>query len=131
MEEFKNVLLLSSRPKSRVVLQFRRMRCVCSPNVHLLSEASSVSLRVVQCLTVIVPVCNPGPPSPPDSVTVEEVTDSTAQLAWNPGRDNGSPIAIYLIQTRTLFTVGWQRVTTGSHRSQIHFHLKADGTLFR
>uniref|UniRef100_A0A1A7WQI3 Contactin 3 (Plasmacytoma associated) n=2 Tax=Iconisemion striatum TaxID=60296 RepID=A0A1A7WQI3_9TELE len=52
------------------------------------------------------------PPSPPDSVTVEEVTDSTAQLAWSPGRDNGSPISNYLIQTRTLFTVGWQRVNT-------------------
>uniref|UniRef100_A0A3Q3KPC0 Contactin 3a, tandem duplicate 2 n=1 Tax=Monopterus albus TaxID=43700 RepID=A0A3Q3KPC0_MONAL len=53
-----------------------------------------------------------GPPSPPDMVTVEEVTDSTAQLAWNPGRDNGSPITNYLIQTRTPFTVGWQRVNT-------------------
>lgn len=103
--------------------------CVC--RIHLFSEASSVSLHVVQCLTVIIPVCNPGPPSPPDSVTVEEVTDSTAQLAWNPGRDNGSPIAIYLIQTRNLFTVGWQRVNTGSHHLQIHFHLKADVILFR
>uniref|UniRef100_A0AAQ4RGN9 Contactin 3a, tandem duplicate 2 n=1 Tax=Gasterosteus aculeatus aculeatus TaxID=481459 RepID=A0AAQ4RGN9_GASAC len=53
-----------------------------------------------------------GPPSPPESVTVEEVTDSTAQLAWSPGRDNGSPITHYLIQTRTPFTVGWQRVNT-------------------
>ncbi|CAM9318723.1 unnamed protein product, partial [Lampetra planeri] len=52
------------------------------------------------------------PPSPPASVTVEEVTDSTAQLAWSPGRDNGSPITNYLIQTRTPFTVGWQRVNT-------------------
>lgn len=55
----------------------------------------------------------PGPPGPPDSVTVEEVTDSTAQLAWSRGRDNGSPIANYFIQTRTPFTVGWQRVNTG------------------
>uniref|UniRef100_A0A3P8TJV2 Contactin 3a, tandem duplicate 2 n=1 Tax=Amphiprion percula TaxID=161767 RepID=A0A3P8TJV2_AMPPE len=59
-----------------------------------------------------VAVLIPGPPSPPDSVTVEEVTDSTAQLAWSPGRDNGSPITNYLIQTRTPFTVGWQRVNT-------------------
>uniref|UniRef100_A0A3P9CVZ1 Contactin-3 n=1 Tax=Maylandia zebra TaxID=106582 RepID=A0A3P9CVZ1_9CICH len=59
-----------------------------------------------------VAVLIPGPPSPPDSVTVEEVTDSTAQLAWSPGRDNGSPIINYLIQTRTPFTVGWQRVNT-------------------
>uniref|UniRef100_A0AAV2LY77 Fibronectin type-III domain-containing protein n=1 Tax=Knipowitschia caucasica TaxID=637954 RepID=A0AAV2LY77_KNICA len=53
-----------------------------------------------------------GPPSPPALVTVEEVTDSTAQLAWSPGRDNGSPISHYFIQTRTPFTVGWQRVNT-------------------
>uniref|UniRef100_A0A3Q2PAM2 Contactin-3-like n=1 Tax=Fundulus heteroclitus TaxID=8078 RepID=A0A3Q2PAM2_FUNHE len=59
-----------------------------------------------------VAVLIPGPPSPPDSVTVEEVTDSTAQLAWSPGRDNGSPIATYIIQTKTPFTVGWQRVNT-------------------
>lgn len=72
-------------------------------------------------LTESVPVIEPGPPSPPDSVTVEEVTDSTAQLAWSPGRDNGSPIANYLIQTRTPFTVGWQRVNTG--RQMIFFHL--------
>lgn len=55
----------------------------------------------------------PGPPSPPDSVTVEEVTDCTAQLAWSRGRDNGSPIVSYFVQTRTPFTVGWQRVNTG------------------
>lgn len=66
---------------------------------------------------VCVPVIEPGPPSPPDSVTVEEVTDSTAQLAWSRGRDNGSPIANYFIQTRTPFTVGWQRVTTGGQHS--------------
>ena len=68
-----------------------------------------------------VPVIAPGPPSPPDSVTVEEVTDSTAQLAWSPGRDNGSPITNYLIQTRTPFTVGWQRVNTGRQRSEDDF----------
>lgn len=60
----------------------------------------------------------PGPPGPPDSVTVEEVTDSTAQLAWSRGRDNGSPIANYFIQTRTPFTVGWQRVNTGGPAPQ-------------
>lgn len=72
-------------------------------------------------LTVSVPVIEPGPPSPPDSVTVEEVTDSTAQLTWSPGRDNGSPITNYLIQTRTPFTVGWQRVNTG-RQSMMNFH---------
>lgn len=55
-----------------------------------------------------------GPPGPPDNVMVEEITDSTAQLSWSPGRDNGSPIAGYVIQARTPFTVGWQAVDTGT-----------------
>ena len=55
-----------------------------------------------------------GPPGPPDTVAVEEITDSTAQLSWKPGRDNGSPITGYIIQARTPFTVGWQAVDTGS-----------------
>ncbi|XP_030231637.1 contactin-3 [Gadus morhua] len=53
-----------------------------------------------------------GPPGPPDKVSVEEITDSTAQLSWSPGRDNGSPITGYILQARTAFTVGWQAVDT-------------------
>ncbi|GAA6093059.1 contactin-3 [Tachysurus ichikawai] len=53
-----------------------------------------------------------GPPGAPDIVTVEEITDSTAQLSWRPGQDNGSPILSYIIQTKTAFTVGWQAVNT-------------------
>ncbi|XP_028261752.1 contactin-3 [Parambassis ranga] len=53
-----------------------------------------------------------GPPGPPDKVAVDEITDSTAQLSWTPGRDNGSPITGYIIQARTPFTVGWQAVDT-------------------
>ncbi|XP_031136371.1 contactin-3 [Sander lucioperca] len=53
-----------------------------------------------------------GPPGPPDKVAVEEITDSTAQVSWTPGRDNGSPITGYIIQARTPFTVGWQAVDT-------------------
>lgn len=53
-----------------------------------------------------------GPPGCPDTVAVEEITDSTAQLSWSPGRDNGSPITGYIIQARTPFTVGWQAVDT-------------------
>ncbi|XP_068598948.1 contactin-3 [Brachionichthys hirsutus] len=53
-----------------------------------------------------------GPPGPPDKVAVEEITDSTAQLSWTPGRDNGSPITGYSVQARTPFTVGWQAVDT-------------------
>uniref|UniRef100_A0A3Q3WFZ4 Uncharacterized protein n=1 Tax=Mola mola TaxID=94237 RepID=A0A3Q3WFZ4_MOLML len=52
------------------------------------------------------------PPGPPDKVTVEEITDSTAQLSWTPGRDNGSPITGYIIQARMPFSVGWQAVDT-------------------
>lgn len=59
-------------------------------------------------------VIESGPPSPPDLVVVEEVTDSTAQLSWSPGQDNGSPITGYVIQARTPFTVGWQAVDTGT-----------------
>lgn len=59
-------------------------------------------------------VIESGPPSPPDLVVVEEVTDSTAQLSWSPGQDNGSPITGYVIQGRTPFTVGWQAVDTGT-----------------
>ncbi|XP_027879253.1 contactin-3 [Xiphophorus couchianus] len=53
-----------------------------------------------------------GPPGPPDKVSVEEITDSTAQLSWTPGRDNGSPITGYIVQARTPFTVGWQAIDT-------------------
>ncbi|KAL0158643.1 hypothetical protein M9458_046719, partial [Cirrhinus mrigala] len=52
------------------------------------------------------------PPGAPDGVTVEEITDSTAQLSWRPGQDNGSPITSYIIQAKTAFTVGWQAVNT-------------------
>ncbi|XP_054626908.1 contactin-3-like isoform X2 [Dunckerocampus dactyliophorus] len=66
----------------------------------------------VESLSAVAILIVKGPPSPPDSVTVEEVTDSTAQLVWSPGRDNSSPITNYIVQTRTPFTVGWQRVNT-------------------
>uniref|UniRef100_A0A8C6SG54 Contactin 3a, tandem duplicate 2 n=1 Tax=Neogobius melanostomus TaxID=47308 RepID=A0A8C6SG54_9GOBI len=71
-----------------------------------------VDTDVESLSAVAVLIVKARPPSPPAVVTVEEVTDSTAQLAWSPGRDNGSPISHYLIQTRTPFTVGWQRVNT-------------------
>ncbi|XP_024915066.1 contactin-3 [Cynoglossus semilaevis] len=66
----------------------------------------------VESLSAVAVLIVKGPPSPPESVTMEEVTDSTAQLTWSAGRDNGSPITNYIIQTRTPFTVGWQRVNT-------------------
>lgn len=54
-----------------------------------------------------------GPPGPPEAVTIDEITDTTAQLSWRPGADNHSPITMYVVQARTPFSVGWQAVSTG------------------
>lgn len=75
----------------------------------------SPQVHCVHCLI------DPGPPGPPDKVAVEEITDSTAQLSWTPGRDNGSPITGYIIQARTPFTVGWQAVDTGTMKHSCPF----------
>ncbi|KAG9353311.1 hypothetical protein JZ751_017888, partial [Albula glossodonta] len=72
--------------------------CIVDTDVESLSAAAILIVK--------------GPPGPPDSVAVEEITDSTAQLSWSPGRDNGSPITGYIIQARTPFTIGWQAVDT-------------------
>ncbi|XP_076697142.1 contactin-4 isoform X3 [Callospermophilus lateralis] len=53
-----------------------------------------------------------GPPGPPEAVTIDEITDTTAQLSWRPGPDNHSPVTMYVIQARTPFSVGWQAVST-------------------
>ncbi|KAL2299978.1 hypothetical protein Nmel_012834, partial [Mimus melanotis] len=53
-----------------------------------------------------------GPPGPPEDVKVEHVSSTTAGLSWKPGVDNNSPVQIYSVQTRTLFSVGWQAVAT-------------------
>uniref|UniRef100_A0AAR2JXK6 Contactin 3a, tandem duplicate 2 n=1 Tax=Pygocentrus nattereri TaxID=42514 RepID=A0AAR2JXK6_PYGNA len=72
--------------------------CVVDTDVESLSAAAILIVK--------------GPPGAPDGVTVEEITDSTAQLSWRPGQDNGSPIISYIVQTKTAFTVGWQAVNT-------------------
>ncbi|XP_071406320.1 contactin-3 isoform X2 [Pithys albifrons albifrons] len=53
-----------------------------------------------------------GSPGPPEHVRVDEITDTTAQISWQEGTDNHSPVTTYTIQARTPFSVGWQRVTT-------------------
>ncbi|CAB1353461.1 unnamed protein product, partial [Coregonus sp. 'balchen'] len=53
-----------------------------------------------------------GPPGPPTSIHVEEISDTTASLSWRPGPDNHSPITTYTMQARTPFSLGWQAVTT-------------------
>uniref|UniRef100_A0A674CST6 Contactin-4-like n=1 Tax=Salmo trutta TaxID=8032 RepID=A0A674CST6_SALTR len=53
-----------------------------------------------------------GPPSAPEGLIVGEITDSTAQLSWESGPDNHSPVTTYSIQARTPFSIGWQAVRT-------------------
>ncbi|XP_047927482.2 contactin-3 isoform X2 [Anser cygnoides] len=53
-----------------------------------------------------------GSPGPPEHVKVDEITDTTAQISWQEGTDNHSPVTTYTVQARTPFSVGWQRVTT-------------------
>ncbi|KAM8926614.1 contactin-4 isoform 3-T3 [Lycaon pictus] len=72
--------------------------CMVQTSVDKLSAAADLIVR--------------GPPGPPEGVTIDEITDTTAQLSWRPGPDNHSPITMYVIQARTPFSVGWQAVNT-------------------
>uniref|UniRef100_A0A8C6HXR1 Contactin 4 n=1 Tax=Mus spicilegus TaxID=10103 RepID=A0A8C6HXR1_MUSSI len=72
--------------------------CMVQTSVDKLSVAADLIVR--------------GPPGPPEAVTIDEITDTTAQLSWRPGPDNHSPITMYVIQARTPFSVGWQAVNT-------------------
>uniref|UniRef100_A0A5F4VZ43 Contactin 4 n=1 Tax=Callithrix jacchus TaxID=9483 RepID=A0A5F4VZ43_CALJA len=72
--------------------------CMVQTSVDRLSAAADLIVR--------------GPPGPPEAVTIDEITDTTAQLSWRPGPDNHSPITMYVIQARTPFSVGWQAVST-------------------
>uniref|UniRef100_A0A671Z3G5 Contactin 4 n=1 Tax=Sparus aurata TaxID=8175 RepID=A0A671Z3G5_SPAAU len=66
----------------------------------------------VDSISIAVDLVVRGPPGPPTSIHVEEITDTTASLSWRPGPDNHSPITAYTIQARTPFSLGWQAVTT-------------------
>uniref|UniRef100_A0A8B9PR63 Contactin 4 n=1 Tax=Apteryx owenii TaxID=8824 RepID=A0A8B9PR63_APTOW len=72
--------------------------CMVQTSVDKLSAAADLIVR--------------GPPGPPEAVTIDEITDTTAQLSWRPGADNHSPITMYVVQARTPFSVGWQAVST-------------------
>uniref|UniRef100_A0A8C3JFQ6 Contactin 4 n=1 Tax=Calidris pygmaea TaxID=425635 RepID=A0A8C3JFQ6_9CHAR len=72
--------------------------CMVQTSVDRLSAAADLIVR--------------GPPGPPEAVTIDEITDTTAQLSWRPGADNHSPITMYVVQARTPFSVGWQAVST-------------------
>lgn len=86
-----------------------------------------VTPRVLHCL-VFHPI--PGSPGPPEHVKVEEITDTTAQISWQEGTDNHSPVTTYTIQARTPFSVGWQRATTGEHNSRPRLCGNVSGTEF-
>ncbi|KAA8593530.1 hypothetical protein FQN60_009646 [Etheostoma spectabile] len=66
----------------------------------------------VDSISIAVDLVVRGPPGPPTSIHVDEITDTTASLSWRPGPDNHSPITAYTIQARTPFSLGWQAVTT-------------------
>ncbi|XP_066469351.1 contactin-4-like isoform X2 [Tiliqua scincoides] len=72
--------------------------CMVQTSVDKLSAAADLIVR--------------GPPGPPEAVTIDEITDTTAQVSWRPGADNHSPITTYVVQARTPFSVGWQAVNT-------------------
>uniref|UniRef100_A0A7N4V1Q0 Contactin 3 n=1 Tax=Sarcophilus harrisii TaxID=9305 RepID=A0A7N4V1Q0_SARHA len=72
--------------------------CMVQTEVDSVSSAAELIVR--------------GSPGPPESVKVDEITDTTAQLSWKEGTDNHSPVTSYVIQARTPFSVGWQIVTT-------------------
>ncbi|XP_061474555.1 contactin-4-like [Rhineura floridana] len=72
--------------------------CMVQTSVDKLSAAADLIVR--------------GPPGPPEAVTIDEITDTTAQVSWRPGADNRSPITMYVVQARTPFSVGWQAVNT-------------------
>nr|KAF6310274.1 contactin 4 [Myotis myotis] len=72
--------------------------CTVQTSVDQLSAAADLIVR--------------GPPGPPEGVTIDEITDTTAQLSWSPGPDNHSPVTLYVVQARTPFSVGWQAVST-------------------
>ncbi|XP_062825799.1 contactin-4 isoform X4 [Anolis carolinensis] len=72
--------------------------CMVQTSVDKLSAAADLIVR--------------GPPGPPEAVTIDEITDTTAQVSWRPGPDNRSPITTYVVQARTPFSVGWQAVNT-------------------
>ncbi|XP_054450594.1 contactin-3-like [Pteronotus mesoamericanus] len=75
-----------------------RYVCVAQSGVDSVSSAADLVVR--------------GSPGPPENVKVEEITDTTAQLSWEEGADNHSPVTSYSVQARTPFSVGWQAATT-------------------
>ncbi|XP_026873742.2 LOW QUALITY PROTEIN: contactin-3 [Electrophorus electricus] len=75
-----------------------RYTCAVQTNMDSASIATDVVVR--------------GPPGPPLDIRVDQVTETTAFVSWNPGTDNHSPISTYAIQARTPFSLGWQAVKT-------------------
>ncbi|XP_069062473.1 contactin-3-like [Pleurodeles waltl] len=72
--------------------------CVVQTAVDKVSSAARLIVR--------------GPPGSPKDVRVIEITERTAKVAWRAAIDNHSPVTSYVIQARTLYSVGWQAVST-------------------
>uniref|UniRef100_A0A8C5H961 Contactin-3-like n=1 Tax=Gouania willdenowi TaxID=441366 RepID=A0A8C5H961_GOUWI len=53
-----------------------------------------------------------GPPGAPGGLVVSDVTDTSVHLSWSAGADNHSPVMRYMVQARTLFSIGWQTLRT-------------------
>ncbi|XP_029288438.1 contactin-4 isoform X2 [Cottoperca gobio] len=53
-----------------------------------------------------------GSPGAPEGLVVTDISDTTVQLLWGSGPDNHSPVTMYMVQARTLFSIGWQTVRT-------------------
>uniref|UniRef100_A0A8D0DK78 Contactin 2 n=1 Tax=Salvator merianae TaxID=96440 RepID=A0A8D0DK78_SALMN len=53
-----------------------------------------------------------GPPGPPGGLVVSDVKNTSVQLSWSRGSDNHSPIAKYVIQSRTPLFPVWKQMRT-------------------
>lgn len=70
-----------------------------------------------------------GPPGAPEGLVVTDISETNVQLSWSSGADNHSPITMYVVQTRTPFSIGWQTVRTGISPLSQCFHPSIQGTI--
>ncbi|XP_077190805.1 contactin-2 isoform X2 [Paroedura picta] len=75
-----------------------RYTCTAQTVVDSASESATLVVR--------------GPPGPPGGLVVRDIKDTTVQLSWSRGSDNHSPIAKYVIQSRTPLFSKWKQVRT-------------------
>uniref|UniRef100_A0A8C4QDT7 Contactin 1 n=1 Tax=Eptatretus burgeri TaxID=7764 RepID=A0A8C4QDT7_EPTBU len=51
-----------------------------------------------------------GPPDPPENVTIDSITSSSATISWQPGSNNHSPVMKYTVQARSDIRPNWTEV---------------------